>query len=60
MRCVRSALRAADRNQRDEPDANWARRLKRVLGAGRDVRLVGLPGAAAERLRLMCGELAAG
>ena len=33
--------------------------LTEVLGAGRDVKLVGLPGAAAERLRLMCGALVA-
>ena len=33
--------------------------LTEVLGAGRAVRLVGLPGAAAERLRLMCGDLVA-
>ncbi len=33
--------------------------LTEVLGAGRDVRVVGLPGAAAERLRLMCGVLVA-
>jgi len=33
--------------------------LTEVLGAGRDVKLVGLPGAAAERLRLMCGAVVA-
>ena len=33
--------------------------LTEVLGAGRDVRVAGLPRAAAERLRLMCGELVA-
>jgi hypothetical protein len=33
--------------------------LTEVLGAGRDVKVVGLPGAAAERLRLMCGVLVA-
>jgi hypothetical protein len=33
--------------------------LTEVLGAGRDVKLAGLPHAAAGRLRLMCGELVA-
>ena len=33
--------------------------LTEELGSGRDVRVVGLPGAAAERLRLMCGALVA-
>jgi hypothetical protein len=33
--------------------------LTEVLGGGRDVKLVGLPSAAAERLRLMCGTLVA-
>ncbi len=33
--------------------------LTEVLGAGRDAKVVGLPGAAAERLRLMCGVLVA-
>ncbi|HVY63684.1 MAG TPA: hypothetical protein VHH11_02570 [Gammaproteobacteria bacterium] len=31
--------------------------LSEVLGAGRDAKVVGLPGTAAERLRLMCGVL---
>jgi hypothetical protein len=34
--------------------------LTEVLGEGRDVKIVGLPGAAAERLRLMCRGLVAG
>jgi len=33
--------------------------LTEVLGAGRDAKLVGLPRAAAERLRLMCAGLVA-
>ena len=33
--------------------------LTEVLGAGRDVKLVGIPDAAAERLRLMCGDFVA-
>jgi hypothetical protein len=33
--------------------------LTEVLGAGRDAKVVGLPRAAAERLRLMCGALVA-
>jgi hypothetical protein len=33
--------------------------LTEVLGAGRDVKVIGLPGAAAARLRLMCGVLVA-
>jgi hypothetical protein len=33
--------------------------LTELLGAARDVKLLGLPGVVAERLRLMCGDLVA-